>query len=253
METLQLTPAELELIRLKREQDDNQAKQDALKDQLEYDSYIKKQLYQVNQNEGKILVNNTRIKLFYDILVKEGVGKYIKILTRDNQMSADNYIKKQLKSEDIISKNIQILIIETKWGNIYSITQDLKSYIPSGLHSRYQEYKAVSIAAKIKEAVGKEYVENITKENKAAYKANLMSILLKDAPEGTTTEDSREYANGGGKGTGYYNDYITIKYPNKSWVKIYWSNDMWLISGRFDSKQVKPAETKEEWLQYLSK
>ena len=256
MKNIEPTSAELEMIRLKREQDENQSQQDLLKSQLEYDDLLKRQQLSINQQLENLETNNKRIKSFYDILIFNGCIDIVNIVENNIVIKCVGYIEADIKPEDVISEIFTKLRIHTKWGDITEVRGDMKAELPSSISTRFQSYKAISVATKLKDKISEEITSSIKDIKKNEYKKGLLGYLKEESPVGTVFSESKESAHSYGSnrnGNYSYRDFITLKYPNGSWVKIYWFVEGWFIESKFDSKLVKPAETKEEWLKYLSK
>jgi hypothetical protein len=249
--TLTLTPAEQELIRLKREEEANKAQQDAIKEQLEYEKRLKQQDEEISKKLKDIEKSNSRMKLFYDELISKGCKEYVSLDTSSLNVDA-GYIKSYIKEEDHKSESITKYWINTKWGTINEVDINNKAGVPSQISTRYQHYKASSVATKILDKINQDRLEEERKNKLNSYKEELIKQFKQDVPEGTTFEEKTEYRSSSiNRGTGWYENYLIMKFPNGSWVKINYYTNNWNIHSKFDSK-IQP-ETKEEWIKYLAK
>lgn len=254
---IQPTAAELEMIRLKREEEENKAQQDALQNQLEYDKLIKEQIESFELNKKDTINRFNRNEALYEVLCTLGVKDYITKKEYDCPVQGREFIVRELHEKDVITEVMKQVRIDTKWGMIGQADSNGRAEIPSLLSNRCQSYTPQSIAKKIMETIQQEKREEIKKETSENYFNNLVKELKLSSPEGTKFFKTNEYISNSnygrrGQNPGYYQDYLKIEYPNGSWVKLAVYLSSWNIKEKFDNKYIKP-ETNEEWLKYLSK
>jgi hypothetical protein len=248
--TINLTSAEIELIRLKRIEDESKQQQEALKQQLQYDKDLRYQNESLNKTLETIEKINTCNASAYDELVLLNCHKFIELKSRKRVHEFSSYKRDEIKPEDWRKEEVDQYYIDTKWGSL-EFDCSMKSNLPSSLSTRYQSYTIKSIASKMIEKVKQEVDELKDKNNKLLYQESLIEQLTDESPEGTTFVKSIEWkSNTYSKERGHYVDIIIITYPNKSWIKINVGIGMWWMMEKFDSKYIKP-ETREEWLTYL--
>lgn len=248
--TINLTPAEIELIRLKRIEDESKEQQKQLEDQLRYDKDLRYQNESLNKTLETLEKNNACNKAAYDELVLLNCHKFIELKSRKQVHEFSSYKRDEIKPEDWRKEEVDVYYIDTKWGSLH-FDLIMKSNLPGSLSTRYQSYTIKSIASKMIEKAKQERDELKEKNAKQLYQDSLIVKFADESPKGTTFVKSREWKSSSfQKGGGYYIDMLTITYPNTSWVKINVSDRNWYIMEKFDSKYIKP-ETKEEWLTYL--
>ncbi len=249
---MELTKAEIELIRLKREEDDNKAKQDALKEQLEYDKALHDQAESFNKAKSALIRKYENTNDAYNKLLGLGVREHVSKRDYKQKVTASDYITRKLKPEDITTEEVAQISIITVWGDI-GVEDNGKCSIPSMLSNRYQSYKVETVASKILDQVMKEKMDREQKEKQTNYIDSLIQKFTEESPTGTIFTQSKEWVRNPYKnGDGHYQQQLTIQYPNKSWAKINVYIESWNIVSKFDSKYIRP-ETNDEWLTYLSK
>lgn len=250
MTTINLTPAEIELIRLKRIEDESKEQQKQLEDQLRYDKDLRYQNESLNKTLETLEKNNVCNKAAYDELVSLNCHKFIELKSRKQVYEFSSYKRDEIKPEDWRKEEVNIYYIDTKWGSLH-FDLSMKSNLPGSLSTRYQSYTIKSIASKMIEKAKQERDELKAKNEKQLYQDSLIERWTDESPKGTKFVKSREWKSAlYSKQGGYYIDIITVTYPNGSWVKIFVYTNDWYIMEKFDSKYIKP-ETKEEWLTYL--
>lgn len=251
---MELTAAEIELIRIKREQDLLQEQQEALQSQLEYDSNLRKQSEQIETKRKQFERKYEVVSTLYNKLCTLGVKEYITKREYKQDIQAESYITRELKEGDITVEDISQISLITKWGNLDDINSSGDCYLPYSLSNRQQYYKPETVARKILETVVKENRVKLETEVQEIYFNNLVVELKSSSPVDTeffkTTEYIRNQYNKHSEG--YNQLQLKIEYPNKSWVILNVYQSSWNIKNKFDSKYIKP-ETNEEWLKYLAK
>jgi hypothetical protein len=244
----QLSPAELQLIKLKRENEALLIKEQEQKylERLEYrDNWIEKQtLIQSKENEN--------IKNLYYNLINEIDPDYFELIENENSSHYPYpyHLNEELKEEDKVKEfKLPKFTIKSKWGNFYRAGDDLSSELPSQLSNRYQTYKFNTIIKKIKEKIELEKQETNKNRNLDLVKENLIETFQDKYP-GCQIEYKKEFRNPSPKPKySFYIDTLKITFLNESWVKIkYYEDGSWGIENKFDSK--KP--TKEEIIDNLA-
>ena len=249
---MELTSTEKEMIRLKRVEDEAKEQQKLLQDQLEYEKLLKEQESSISIKIKSYINGNERMTEYYNKLVELGCGEHIELKTKNRTITYDSYNSSEIKPEDVISKEQEIIFIHTKFGDIDGIDLNNTTRLPYKLSSRYQGYTASGCARKILEVVEQEKIEKQSKQKRESNREALIKQFKEKYPN-TKFELKEEYKHSNhSKGTGWYNYYLTVRFPNGSWAKIRYNETQWALDEKFDSKYIKP-ETKEEWLDYLAK
>ena len=250
---MELTFAEQEIIRLKRIEDDNKKQQDALKQQLEYDKMLRNQSEYVEKEKQRLIKLNETTTQFYNQLVDNGVEKYVSLETSlSPKIEYYSFYKDEIKPEDWIVVEFELVKIDTKFGSIGSVDSSMKAQLPYSLSNRYQSYVDKTVAQKIKDKIASDLEDVKEKQLYEENKERLIHSFSTEFPTAKFICEIKEEYSKYSRQT-YKKHYITINFQNGSWVKIlYGSNGNWWIDSKFDSKYIKP-ESKEEWLTYLNK
>jgi hypothetical protein len=251
---MELTPTEIEMIRLKRIEDDAKKKQKGLEEKLAYEKLVKDQTIDIEQQKSVLISKNKRIVDYFNTLVELGCGDNVSLEKREVNVIYNKYNTFDLRPEDKVVEKFEVLQINTTFGNIDNVETNNKAYLPYSISSRYQGYTASGCATKILEVVRRNKALNEEKTKREANKDKLILEFSKKYPKAEFTFSEKYNYNNykPSKNEGWYTYYITISFPNKSWVKISYDTTGWTIWEKFDSKYIKP-ETKEDWLEYLAK
>lgn len=251
---MELTPTEIEMIRLKRIEDDAKEKQSKLKEKLAYEELVKDQTIDIEQQKSVLTSKNKRIESYYNTLVELGCGDNVSLEKREVNVMYNKYNTIDLKPEDKVVEKFEVLQINTTFGSIFDVSPQNKAHLPYSISSRYQGYTASGCATKILEVVARNEQLGEQKSKREANRDKLVAEFKKKYPKAEFTFSEKYNSNNYKpyKNEGWYTYYITISFPNKSWVKISYDTTWWNISEKFDSKYIKP-ETKEDWLEYLAK
>jgi hypothetical protein len=249
MTTITLTPAEIELIELKRSQEQLLAEQKLIEDKIKYQKLVERANQEMTRLVNISNMKYNRINSLYKLLVKEGVGEYITLVNLDkNIVSCPNYLVADLKDVDKPTP-VEVDALKIKigeFGTIYDVDTELKAHLPHSLSSRYQAYTYKTIAKKIKEAVDQLKIDNIQKIKLNNAFNTLKEYFLSLDPNCDVTE-VKEY-NHTHK---LYFDYLKVVFSNTSWMKIsYYSDGSWSVKDKFDHKAPKD---KFELANYLAK
>jgi hypothetical protein len=165
MESLQLTPAELELIQLKREKELNEAREKQLQEEIKYQERLAHYRKSIQVAITRIESNNSLTRQLFHTLTELGVGEHIFLKEKDCNVGyivGSPYF--EIKEQDSIEiPSIKELYISSQWGDFSTKETDLSCELPFKLASRYQKYKPQGIAKKIKEAIQKEVNEQSPK------------------------------------------------------------------------------------------
>ena len=102
---MELTAAEQELIRIKREQDLLQEQQDALQSQLEYDANLRKQSEQIEIKRKQLTDKYERTIGLYNKLCSLGVKEYVSKREYKANIEIYEHITRGLKPEDVIKED----------------------------------------------------------------------------------------------------------------------------------------------------
>jgi hypothetical protein len=254
MDTIQLSPAEIELIKLNREKEEIAEREKAIQDEIKYQEYLKHRDEWVIKIQTEQKTQNYIYEQFYKKLVQE-IGKLTSIILEEGNRTEyyPEYYNEKLKDEDKQPPlELTHYQIKNKWGYFHGITKDFRSYLPYSLSSRNQTYKFKTIVQNIKNKINSDIVEQNQKNKLEAAKQNLINKFKTEYP-GCQVEYKQEYQHNYHVrgGNGYYIETLKITFINTSWVKIrFYQDESWGIQEKFDSKA---PETKEEWLEYLSK
>jgi hypothetical protein len=253
MESLQLTPAELELIQLKREKELNEAREKQLQEEIKYQERLAHYRKSIQVAITRIESNNSLTRRLFQTLTELGVGEHIFLKEKDCNVGyivGSPYF--EIKEQDSIEiPSIKELYISSQWGDFSTKETDLSCEIPYKLSSRYQAYKPQGIAKKIKEAIQKEVNEQSTQNKIDQVKNDLTLEFTQKYPECVITSGVKtNYPKYRGESMSYTN-FLHIVFPNSSWVKISFStNGSWFVMEKHDHKLV--SRTKEEYLDYLA-
>jgi len=248
---LVLTPAELEMIELKRKEDALAQEKLEVERKIKYDKNIQYVQNDLNKRiEAEKLKNKNIVKL-YNSLVDLKVGLYVSLIERTNKIMPSSYYNDQLEEKDRISpvefKTNYIKLGE--WGTIYDCTNDLKAQLPSILSSRYQAYTPKTIVTKIKERIA--YEESQARINdKLNIAKNTLVQYFKTIDSDCTIQEKEKWIYPSNRGKGYSVDTLIITFSNTSSITIrYYPDASWSILEKFDHKAPK---TKEDWVNYLA-
>ena len=247
-ESIKPTEAELEFLRLKREQDELQKQQDALKEQLEKDKEMRRQQERLQDKISENEQSNIRIKAYYQTLCDNGCSNYIKLENEPILIKSSDYV------EDPLIFGGARYVIKIGSNSIYSVTSDNKAEC-SSVTGSYREYLATGMAKKILGKIAENAQKKAAENKLEQAKRDLTIYFTETSPEGTVITTRQEYESHysgyNRKQGGYYINLIKLEYPNKSWVDVkYWEDGNWNIYKKFDS-HVPKFDTKEEWLNYL--
>ncbi len=248
--TIQPTEAELEFLRLKREQEEIQKQQEALAEQLKKDKEAREEQFNLQKAVSKNQEDNMRIDSYYQILCVAGCSDYVKLEKENFTIKSSTYSDNPLTEESFRYR--------IKIGNytIYSVDPSDNKAECYSITGSYRNYTATGMAKKILEKIAEENQKKTTANKLEQTKRDLVIYFTETSPEGTvitTRQDYKSYYDYGRRRNagGYYVNIIKLEYPNKSWVDInYYEDGKWVISNKFDSHTPK-FDTKEEWLEYL--
>ena len=232
MSEIQLSPAELQLIKLNRENE-------ALLIKYEEKQYLKKLEHRddwIKKETSTQSTHNENIKKLYNNFIKEIGPNYFKLIENEIYYKYPYYFNEELKEEDKVKEfKLPKFTIESKWGNFYKVGDDLSSELPPSLSNRYQTYKFNTIIKKIKLKIEEEKEEEKKNRNLDLVKENLTETFQDKYP-GCQIEYKKEYKSPYGNGKYYYIDILKITFLNGSWVKIrYYEDGSWGIEGKFHS------------------
>lgn len=253
MESLQLTPAELELIQLKREKELIEARDKQLQEEIKYQERLAHYRKSIQVAIAGIESKNSLTRQLFQTLIELGVGEHISLKEKDCNVEykvRPTYF--EIKDEDFVEiPSAKELYISSQWGEFATKEKDLSCELPYKLSSRYQAYKPQGIAKKIKEAIQKEVNEQSTQNKIDQVKNDLTLEFTQKYPECVITSGVKtNYPKYRGESMSYTN-FLHIVFPNSSWVKISFStNGTWFVMEKHDHKLV--SRTKEEYLDYLA-
>jgi hypothetical protein len=261
MTQITLTSEEIKLIEIKREQDALEARKQEIAQQKVYVEKVASAKRNLINNVAQKTSQAKYVKSFYDELVKHGAGQYVLLKSETINVTAEDYYTRGLKIEDIPAiEQVIMYSIDTKWGSFYSITSDLKAHLPSGIRtSQYRQYSAKTATTKIKEQIDKETAAS--KEAIELKKAQEhFTSYFKSLDSNCTVKFTQEYVRNDYYGrrynklsAGYYSQRMEVMFTNGSFVKcVYYSDKSWIIKEKYDSKAIK-LDSKEAWVEYLSK
>ena len=247
-EQINLTAAELEFIRLKREQEEIKKQQDALQEQLNKDKEERQARTYLQQKVSKNEQETIRMKEYYQILCSEGCERYATLEESPVRLYPGYHDAGNI-FEDVIRMSIVVGSYK-----IYKVAENNKTECNS-ITGSYREYLAKGLAKKILEKVQQLESKQTTENKLKEAKESLIAYFTKSSPEGTiiSTQEVYEsnYNGHGSYSSGTYRHVIKLEYPNKSWAEIRYSEDgSWSITQKFDSKYPTHSN-KEEWLEYL--
>jgi hypothetical protein len=253
MSEIQLSPAEIELIKLNREKEEIATREKAIQDEIKYQKYLKHRDDWVKEIQTKQKTENYIHEQFYNKLVQE-IGKdYLTLEEKTKTEHNSSYNNASLKDEDKQQPlELTQYVVGSNWGSFWKINEDFSCDLPFMLVSRNQTYKFETIVKKIKNQISKEIEERNQKNKSEIAKRNLINKFKTEYP-GCQVEYRQEYKhNHHVRGEhGYYIETLKITFVNTSWIKIkFYQDESWNIQEKFDSKAPK---TKEDWINYLSK
>lgn len=246
---IQPTEAELEFLRLKREQDELQKQQDALKEQLERDKETREQQICLQKKIESHEQANARMNEYYKTLCANGCSNYCKLEEETITLKSSDY------SKYAIAQEATRYLIKVGNIHIYTVTKDNKADAMS-ITGSFREYLATGLAKKILEKVAQDKQKKDTENKLEQAKRDLIIYFSETSPEGTKITERKEYVSYGNgynrrSSGGYYINLIKLEYPNGCWVEIkYYETGEWNIYKKFDN-HVPKFDTKEEWLEYL--
>jgi hypothetical protein len=254
MTEIKLSEAEIKMIELKREEERIEKEKQEVQLQLQYQKEV--EYYKGNfmkEIEG-IKKSSLNMKKVYDTLIENGIGDYITLHESiiEKIFNLPSYSDFKLKDEDKIEP-IEITSYRIDFsnnGSIWSVTDDLKFELPSGISSRYQKYSYKTALVKIKEAIEIHEQKKISKSKKEIVKQDLKTHFLNLDPN-CKIEEKEEYQSGYGKNRGYYISCLDITFSNTNFVKIkYYEDGSWFIMKQIDNRLPKD---KLEIVNYLAK
>lgn len=242
------TPAELEFLRLRREEQAIEDQKKALEEQLKKDKEMREEQEALQQALQKNQAECDRIKNYYDELCENGCKDIIELIEEPWEIKSSLWRDNYLTGE---GKRLKIQLKGKTYPNISGVTHDNKAEC-SGITGSYREYLAKGMAKKILEYIETEKRKQQSINNWESAKQSLIEYFTNTSPEGTSIITDNKWIYGYSKRDKGYEEYrLKITYPNTSWIKIkYYSNGSWDIIEKYDSKAPK-FETKEEWIEYL--
>jgi NDP-sugar pyrophosphorylase family protein len=248
---LVLTPAELEMIELKRKENALAQEKLEIERKITYDKNIQSAKNDLDKQIKDCELRNKNITNLYDSLVDLNVGSHVSLIESTKQLTASTWYNDKLEDKDKIQPvEFKIYSINLgTWGTIYDCTNDLKAQLPFTLCSRYQAYTAKTIAVKIKEKIAYEESQVII-NNKLNIAKNTLKQYFKTIDSGCTIEEKEKWIYPSNRGKGYSIDTLVITFSNTSSITIrYYGDASWSILEKFDHKAPK---TKEDWVNYLA-
>ena len=231
MTQIEPTAAELEFLRLKREQEELQKQQDALQEQLRKDKEMSRQQEFLEQEMAKNEQENIRIKAYHQTLCASGCSDYVELVKSQITIKSSNY-----SDEPLLQDGFKY-VIEIGSSKIYSVNKDNKAEC-SSVTGSWREYLATGMAKKILEKIAENAQKKVAADKLEQAKRDLVIYFTETSPEGTiitTRQDYESYNTYGGRSSigGYYKNLIKLEYPNKSWVDIrYYEDGNWNISNK---------------------
>ena len=234
-EAITLTPAEIEMIRIKREQEELKAKEAETKKQLEREksikeigirreSFISNVKTQQNATEQFLAeLNINAVSHKYELTKTERTEQFIlwnyKIEAED-KYEKETYYNEPLTYEiyglNVVDRNIKIEVKEYFKSTGYSSYS--RKQVSQGFRMYFiYENKAIkvvkTIIEKVNDKISSEDRKKVQIQETSTAKELALAELKKRYPEAELTADSK-YTSYGHKNGGYTTDLYKVKFPN---------------------------------------
>ena len=252
-----LSPSEIKMIELKRKEEQLEIEREKIKKEKLREEQLVKMMNSISKKKRGIEIDNSNIQLFIKKCREEDIGEdFIWIVKRKENITIKvegTYSYSELTKEDEASINVDKFLLNSKWSSGVYIDNEAKISCEN-ITGRWQAYTMNGFIKKLKEKIEEEKYEQERKIKSNIAKEKLIKYFQENSPEGTKIIEEEKYIRGlHGRDLGYTKKIIKLEYPNSSWVKLSYYNDgSWSISEKYDHKLPK-FDTKEEWLEYLSK
>lgn len=252
-----LSPSEIKMIELKRKEEQLELEKKKIQKEQLREKQLRDMMNSISKKEKGIKIDNSNIQLFIKKCREEGIGEdFIWIVKGKENITIKvegTYSYSELTKEDEVSINVDKFILNSKWSSGVYIDNEAKISCEN-ITSRWQAYTMNGFIKKLKEKIENEKYEQERKRKSNITKEKLIKYFQEISPKGTKIVEEEKYIRGHHRGDrGYMKKLLKLEYPNSSWVKISYYNDgSWSINEKYDHKLLK-FDTKEEWLEYLSK